>query len=250
MGITVISGKNTQTDQEPVIKRCNKAFALLHTWELYPILFIAAFLRLYRIDTAIFADDQAVVFQMARDAIVHGLWRITSNRASLGNINFPLVVYIFMLPAAFSSNPLWAEVMVGLLNTAAVLLAYVFTRRYYGRLAGTIVTLLYATSVMALAYSGDIWPQNLLPPLVMLFLCCLFKGVVERRRGWLFPAILLLGVLYQIHGSSLLLAALLVASCIFAFKRFAGMRFYSLQCCLGLCAHLTYFGNGKATSPM
>src|SRR2546423_8079508 len=106
MGITVISERNAQIDQEPVVKRHNRGFALLRTWELYPILLIAAFLRLYRIDTVIFVDDQAVVFQMARDAIVHSLWPITSNRASLGNINFPLVVYFFMLPAAFSSNPL------------------------------------------------------------------------------------------------------------------------------------------------
>jgi 4-amino-4-deoxy-L-arabinose transferase-like glycosyltransferase len=218
MGVTIINERNAQIDQKSVVKPYNKASAFLHAWELYPILLIAAFLRLYRIDTVIFADDQAVVFQMAHDAFVHGLWPITSNRASLGNINFPLVVYFFMVPAAFSSNPLWAEVMVGLLNTIAVLLAYFFTRRYYGRLAGTIVGFLYATSVMAIAYSGDIWPQNLLPPLVILFLFCLFKGVVERRQGWLFPAILLLGILYQLHGSSLLLAGLLLASCIFAFK--------------------------------
>jgi len=130
-----------------------------------------------------------------------------------------------MLAAAFSSNPLWAEVMVGLLNAVAVLLAYIFTRRYYGRLAGTIVALLYATSVMALAYSCDIWPQNVLPFFVMLFLFCLFREVVERRRGWLFPAILLLGILYQVHGSSLLLAALLLISIIFAFKT---IRWYEI----------------------
>lgn len=218
MGITVVSKKNTQTDQELAVKRRRKAFALLCTWELYPILFIAAFLRLYRIDTIVFVDDNAVVFSMARDAIMHGLWPITSNRASLGILNFPLIVYLFMLPAAISSNPLWAEVMVGLLDTIAVLLAYFFVRRYYGRLTGTIVALLYATCVMALAYSGNIWPQSVLPPFVMLLLFCLFRGVVERRRGWFLPAILLLGVLYQIHGSSLLLAVLIFASCIFAVK--------------------------------
>jgi 4-amino-4-deoxy-L-arabinose transferase-like glycosyltransferase len=218
MGIAVIYEKNVQALQETVAKRCNKAFMFLRTWELYPILGIAAFLRLYRIDTVVFVDDNAVVFNMARDAIVHGLWPITSNRASLGILNFPLVVYLFMLPAAISSNPLWAEVMVGLLSTIAVLLAYLFVRRYYGRLAGTLVAFFYATCVMALAYSGEIWPQSVLSPFVILFLCYLFKGVVERRRGWFLPAILLLGVLYQIHGSSLLLAVLLLVSCIFAFK--------------------------------
>jgi len=225
MKITVISERNDQIDQKTVIKQYNNAFALLHVWELYPIIFITAFLRLYHIDTVVFVDDNAVVFGMAHDAIVHSLWPITSNRASLGILNFPLIVYLFMLPAAISSNPLWAEVMVGLLNTIAVLLAYFFTRRYYGRLAGTIVAFFYATCAMALAYSGEIWPQCVLPLFVMLFLFCLFKGVVERRRGWFLPAILLLGILYQVHGSSLLLAGLLLVSCIFAFKT---IRWYEI----------------------
>ena len=218
MGISVIGEKNIRISQETIAKRCNKAFLFLRTWELYPILGIAAFLRLYRIDTVVFVDDNAVVFSMARDAFVHGFWPITSNRASLGILNFPLVVYLFMLPAAITSNPLWAEVMVGLLSTIAVLLTYFFVRRYYGRLAGTLVAFFYATCVMALAYSGEIWPQSVLSPFVMLFLCYLFKGVVDRRRGWFLPAILLLGVLYQIHASSLLLAVLLLVSCIFAFR--------------------------------
>lgn len=225
MDIFVFNERNAQVSQKLVIKQQSKTLTLLRTWELYPILLIAAWLRLYHIDTVIFVDDQAVVFQMARDAIVHGLWPITSNRASLGNINFPLVVYFFLLPAAFSSNPLWAEVMVGCCNTMAVVLAYFFMRRYYGRLAAIIVALLYATSVMALAYSGDIWPQNLLPPFVLLFLFSLFRGVVERRRGWFWPALVLLGILYQLHGSSLLLAGLLIVACSFAFKT---IRWYEI----------------------
>ena len=114
-----------------------KLRALLQTWELYPILFITPFLRLYRIDTAVYGYDEAVVYRLARDLFTHGLLPITSNRASLGNLNPPLVVYLFMIPAAISGNPFWAEVMVGLFNSAAVLLTYFFTRRYYGRLAGT-----------------------------------------------------------------------------------------------------------------
>src|SRR5260370_39569457 len=163
MGITVVSERDAQGDQESVIKGRNKAFALLGTWEPYPVMFITAFLRLYGIDSVVFVDDNAVVFAMAHDAFVHGLWPITSNRASLGIINFPLIVYLFMLPAAISSNPLWAEVRVGLLNTIAVLLAYFFTRRYYGRLAGTIVAFFYATCAMALAYSSEICPLWWLP---------------------------------------------------------------------------------------
>ncbi|GHO78537.1 hypothetical protein KSD_63080 [Ktedonobacter sp. SOSP1-85] len=100
----------------------------------------------------------------------------------------------------------------------AIFLAYFFTHKYYGRLAAIIVALLYVTSVAARTYSQDIWQQNLLPPLVILFFFCLFRGVVARRGNWLFPALVLLGLLYQLHGSSLLLVIPLLVACVLAYK--------------------------------
>lgn len=187
-------------------------------WEIYLILFLGAFLRLVNIDTATFTDDEANVFRLAHDAIVAGWLPLSSNRASLGNLNPPLVVYFFIPPAFFSSNPLWGQVMVALVNTAAVLLTYFFVRRYYGRLAGTIAALLYATSAGAWTFSRNIWTPNFLPFFVLLFMFMLFRGVVERRKGWLFWAILLFGVLYQFHGSSLYLLIPLAAAVFFAYK--------------------------------
>ncbi len=195
-----------------------KLRALLLTWELYPILFITAFLRLYRIDTAVYGYDEAVVYRLARDLFTHGLLPITSNRASLGNLNPPLVVYLFMIPAAISGNPFWAEVMVGLFNSAAVLLTYFFTRRYYGRLAGTTAALLYATAVKALIYSRTIWPQNLLPLFTILLMFFLFRGVIERRKGWVVPSVALIAILYQLHGSGLLMVIPFALAVVFAYK--------------------------------
>lgn len=191
---------------------------LLTSWEIYLILFVGAFLRLVNIDTAIFFNDEVGVFRLAHDAIISGWLPLTSNRASLGNLNPPLVVYFFMLPASISANPLWGQVMVALFNIAAVLLTYFFVRRYYGRLAGTIAALLYATSAGVWTFSRNIWPQNFLTFFVILFMFALFRGVVERRKGWLFWAILLIGVLYQFHGSSLYLLIPLAAAVLFAFK--------------------------------
>src|SRR6266581_2806531 len=115
----------------------------LCTWEIYPILFVAAFLRFYQINTSEFDGDQALVFRMAHDAIYHGLLPATSNIASIRIVNPPAVIYLLMLPAAFSANPLWCAIYVALFNTAAVLLTYVFTRRYFGRFAAIVATLLY-----------------------------------------------------------------------------------------------------------
>src|SRR5712691_4615923 len=93
----------------------------LSVWEIYPIVLIAACLRLYQLNTTEFDEDQAMVFRMARDAIVHGLLPATSNFASIRIVNPPGVIYLLMLPAAFSANPLWGVVFVALLNVLAVL---------------------------------------------------------------------------------------------------------------------------------
>jgi len=53
-------------------------------WEIYPILLVAAFLRLYQLNTTEFNNDQANLFQMARYAVTHGLIPATANTASVG----------------------------------------------------------------------------------------------------------------------------------------------------------------------
>jgi len=193
-----------------------KVRSWLCTWEIYPILFVAAFLRFYQINTGEFDGDQALVFRMAHDAIYHGLLPATSNIASIRVVNPPAVIYLLMLPAAFSANPLWGYVFVGLLNVIAVLLTYIFVRRYYGRLAAIIASLLYATAAEPVYFSRFIWQQNLIAPFVVLFIFALFWGVVERRRGWLFPALLLLGILIQLHETTIILCVPLLVALLLA----------------------------------
>lgn len=191
-------------------------FSWFFNWDIYLILLIAGFLRLYALNTSEFDGDQAAIFSMARDAVQHGLLPIVSNRASIGIENPPAVIYLLMIPAAISSDPLLATVMIGLFNTVAVLLTYFFTRRYYGRFAALVAALLYAAATKPLNYSRFLWQQNMLAPVILLFMFALFWGVVERRKGWLFPALLLVGITYQLHETSTLLAIPLLAAIILA----------------------------------
>ena len=163
-------------------------------------------MRLYQINTSEFDGDQAAIFNLAREAVQHTLLPIVSNRASIGIENPPAIIYLLMLPASLSSDPFWAAVMVAFFNIVAVLLTYIFTRRYYGRFAALVAALLYATAAKPLNYSRFIWQQNMLAPFIILFIVALFWGVVERRKGWFFPAVLLLGIAYQLHETSLLLS--------------------------------------------
>src|SRR5579859_4983417 len=81
-------------------------FSLLRSWEFYLILGVAFFLRLYHINLTEFDIDQATIFQMAHDAASQRMLVATSNGASIGIINPPAVIYLLMITAAFSSNPL------------------------------------------------------------------------------------------------------------------------------------------------
>ena len=201
-------------EEQPVNK--GRFYRLFNAWEIYPILLAAAFLRLYQLNITEFDGDQATVVRMARDAVVHGLLPATGNIASIRINNPPGVVYLLMIPAAFSANPLWGAVLVALLNIAAVLLTYLFVRRYFGRLAATLAAAFYATASMPLHFSRFIWQQNMIAPFVVLFLFCLFRGAVDRRKGWLFPALFLLGLMVQLHETTVLLAVPLVLAILLA----------------------------------
>ena len=186
--------------------------AWLLCWEIYLIVLLASFLRLYGIEASEFDADQANIFHMAYGALQHGLLVATANTASIGIMNPPGIIYLLMTTAAWSVNPLWAAVMQAVSSIIAVVLTYVFVRRYYGRLAGTFAALLFATAERAVFYARFIWQQNLIPFFLLFFLLALFWGVVERRKGWLFPALFLWGLLLQLHATAgLLLAPFLIA---------------------------------------
>src|SRR5207244_3557660 len=84
------------------------------------------------------------------------------------------------------------------------------------RVADTISAALCTTAQTTIIFSRFICQPTLLAPFIILFLFALFWGVVERRKGWLFPALSLLGIMYQLHELTLLLAVPLLAACLLA----------------------------------
>ena len=188
------------------------------SWEFYLLILLAVGLRFYRIDTAQYMTDHTMLYQMAHDAVAHGLWPISANGASTGLLLPPLFVYIMMIPATITPNPMAGNVLIALWNVTVVLLTYLFVRRYYGRLAGAITALLYATAANVIVFSRDIWQPDMLPLCAVLLLFLLFRGVVERKPYWFLPSILLIGVMYQFHSTAVYLVALLLVAVILGFK--------------------------------
>ena len=218
MNITKSENDIAEEEGPAAAPRLSRLRVWLTSWEIYPLLLVTGVLCLYKINTTEFNPDQAVLFSLARNAIRYGMIPVTSNAASVGLAHPPGIIYLLMVPALFSANPLWAAVQQGLLTTVAVLFTYIFTRRYYGRLAGIAAALLYGTAASTIHFGRFIWQPNVMSPLVVLFMFALFWGVVERRRGWLAPAVFLLGIILQSHESAAVLTVLLLIAVVLAFQ--------------------------------
>ncbi len=211
---------NVEPAEERVLPVDNskKEPAWYMSWEFYLIVLLAVGLRLYRIDTAQYMIDHNTFYRMAHDALAYGLWPISGNRSSTGPLIPPLFIYLMMISAAISPNPVAGNIFIALCNIVAVLLTYIFVRSYYGRSAGTITALLYATAVNVIIFSRDIWQPDLLPLFMILLLFMLFRGVVQKKRYWFLPSVLLIAAMYQLHSTAVYLVVPLLVAVVLAFK--------------------------------
>ncbi len=200
---------SSETDKYSFLRNILKARFL--DWPLYSILGISAFFHFFRIQTTEFDFDQANLFQLAHDAVAHGLIPLSSNQASIGVLQAPFFIYTLLPAAALSSNPLGGAITVALFSTIATVLAYCFTCRYFGRFPAIIAGLLNATAYVPLKYARAIWQPDILPFFMILFLFAIFRGAVERRKGWFVPAIALMAITYQLHPSSIVGVGTLLA---------------------------------------
>ncbi len=116
------STRNVETANTLQPARTSRLRKLLTTWELYPIILLAGFLRFYQINVTEFDDDQVAIFRMAYNAVHNGLIPVMSNGASIGIAHPPGVIFLYMLPALFSANPLGGALLVAFLTLLAVIL--------------------------------------------------------------------------------------------------------------------------------
>lgn len=169
-----------------------------HRWELWLFLMVGAWLRLADLGHTMFLDDQVLLLQVGQAALRDGGVPITGIPSSLGTLNAPFSIYLY-LPFAVLGSPLAAAWMIALANLAALLLTYVVVDRAFGRLAAGSTLALYATSTYAVFYASYFWQQTAVAPFLLGYLLTLYAGVVQKRRCWLLLHLVLLGLLSQLH---------------------------------------------------
>ena len=174
------------------------------------ILLVAGWLRLGWPGVNSFGFDEARVSDMALQMAREGRFAALGMQSSTGVPNFAATVWFFALPYAVSTNPLVASSLVGLLNSLAALGVWWLGREAWGKRAGLLAALLFATSPYLVFYSRSVWSQNLLAPLAVLWAVALVSGL-KRGNPWLIGLhAFLAGFVGQIHfaGFALALASL------------------------------------------
>lgn len=177
---------------------------------LASVLTLAAMLRFGWAGVNSFSFDEARLSHMALQMARDGKFAALGMQSSTGVPNFPAAVWLFAVPYWFTTNPLVATWLVALLSTLAVLGMWWLAREAWGTWAGLSVALLFSASPYVVYYSRNIWSQNLLAPLAVLWAVAGVWSVARQSRRALALHAFLAGFVLQVHlaGIALLLGSL------------------------------------------
>ncbi len=160
-----------------------------------------------------FAYDEARLSKLALELARMGKAPTIGMISSAGIPNMPASVWLFAIPYAISTSPLFAIAYVVVLNLAAVLVLWWIAREIRGPWAGAVAAWLLAGSPYASFYSRSIWSQDLLIPLAVLWAATGMLALEDRKALAFIVYGFLAGFVLQVHyaGSVLLILTLLLA---------------------------------------
>ena len=204
-----------------------------------PVLAAALALRLFNLNYMEFKADEAWNLLLASEFVSGKAFPLVGIPSSLGTYNPALFIYLLALPLYFSPNPVVAAAFVALLNCAAAVVLYIFSRRHFSRMTAMTAACFFAVNPWAVFYGRKIWQQDLLPLFVVGFFYCLFAVICENRRRYLIGCFMCLAALTQLHMSSLYYV-ILFALVLVWFRPKIGWGYYATGISVALLLYLPY----------
>ncbi|GEM_PF-4019902 len=164
---------------------------------------LALILWTYHLDLTPLGNDIVRDLLIAKGMIAGKGVYLSGVQASLSNATQatfgPLEYYLLLIGMMFSRSPAIITMVLVALNSIAVGLCYFLSKRFFNRRVAVIACLLYITNPWAAFYTRFIWNPNFVPFFTMLFICCLFKSVLEKKQAYILGACAALGALLQFH---------------------------------------------------
>lgn len=177
---------------------------------LFVILLIGAFVRFYRISaTQTFLEDEGRDMLIVQRMIDTKFPVLLGPQTSTGNMYLGPLYYYFITPALifFAGNPVGPAIWIAITGVATIALLYFVGSKWFGKRAGFVSAILYATLPYPVMFTRNSWNPNLVP-LVMTLLLWMASEIKltdtkksNYRHIWHFG--LLAGVLMQLHYMAL-----------------------------------------------
>ncbi len=173
------------------------------------VLALGALLRFYRLDLAQFEEDQADLMTWTMN-LIHGRG-FHGVAYSIGLDQPPLPIYLFAVPAWFSSDPVWVTALIGIGDLLGVWACWRLGRLLFAPPAGLLAALLYALSPSSVVAARRIWAQSWVAPLSALALLFVAQFILTHRAGFLALGLYCAAAMMQMHPATLYYLPLLGA---------------------------------------
>jgi 4-amino-4-deoxy-L-arabinose transferase-like glycosyltransferase len=213
---------------------------LLELLALCAIVLLGAWLRFHSLNQAEFLWDQAEISRWALNMAQRGEITWIGPWSSTRLDTFPGAIWLYAIPYAISTSPIFATGFVAGINLLAVVGYYFLVRHWFGRGAALVAVLLFAVAPWAVIYSRKIWHTVLLPPFVFLYVVTGWFAFVRGRRWAMLAHCLALAALVQLHFASLAFILLTILWALIFRKRLA-WRLVPVGVLLALVTFVPYF---------
>ena len=130
---------------------------------LVATIIIAGLLRMIFPGLSEFKADEARLYASSLNFITQLEMPTHGITSSIGIPNFPISTWLYAIPLTLWKHPYSATIFTGLLNTAAIIVCWHITKRFWNTRTALIATILFASSPWAVIFSRKIWAQNTLP---------------------------------------------------------------------------------------
>lgn len=180
-----------------------------HRLGLLAITLVAAFLRLWSLETSQYQYDDEMIAVITTRLVRDGVWP-PGVPSSPYVMNGPTAPYVMAIPRLFTDSYLGMVTFVSAINVASVPLFYLFVRSVSGVRAGLLAALLLAVNPWLVADSRRLWLNSLVGPTAVLFLWAANWALRSGRlRAWAFAGVsLAISALLHLGDLANVLAAL------------------------------------------
>jgi len=172
------------------------------------ILFLGAFLRLYKIDQYMtFLGDEGRDAIIVRKLLLNFDLVFVGPGTSVGNMYLGPLYYYMMAPALLFANfnPVGPSIMVALLGVATVFFVWFITKKWFGKTGAFIAAILYAISPVIIIFSRHSWNPNIMPFFALITIYSLWKIWQEHKWKWLWVLGIAFAFVLQSHYLGLIL---------------------------------------------